>query len=129
MARRKTTGHGAGSRPEKPVLTVTYRGQAAADGMTEFVVRLDAGALRPLLAAWFGGSPGHGLAPVADTESDNVMTVPEAGKLLGLRSGGAYAMARRGEIPGLFNRGRRLYVWRPAFEQGMAELGRGRNRN
>lgn len=57
---------------------------------------------------------------------DDIKTVPEVGALLGLTPGGAYAMARRGELDdaGLFHRGRRKYVWMPTFRQKFPEAKR-----
>jgi hypothetical protein len=105
-----------------------------ADGTQEFVVRVNVAALVAVLGVPHTRGIPHevlsGRAPLMgrDSEFANVMTVPEVAALWGIAASAAYDAAKRGEIPGLFNRGRRLYVWRPAFEQGMAELGNRRDR-
>jgi excisionase family DNA binding protein len=38
------------------------------------------------------------------------VTVPEAARLLGISRGGAYALARRGELPGVIKLGAGRYV-------------------
>ncbi len=45
------------------------------------------------------------------------LTVPEAGRLLGLSRGGAYELARRGELPGVIRLGKRLVVSKAALER------------
>jgi excisionase family DNA binding protein len=52
------------------------------------------------------------------TEKDEkrVLTVPEAGRQLGLSRGASYEAAKRGELPTL-RIGRRLLVPKPAFDR------------
>ena len=51
-----------------------------------------------------------------------VMTVEEAGKVLGLSRGSAYRSVRRGEIPSL-RLGRRLLIPKPALEAMLQDPG------
>lgn len=54
-----------------------------------------------------------------------ILTVPEAGKLMGIGSArSAYRAARRGEIPGVYAVGRRKLVWMPVFRKHFPEAGR-----
>ncbi len=43
------------------------------------------------------------------------MTVPEAGKILGLSAGAAYRAARNEQLPGCVRIGRKFIVIRPVF--------------
>jgi excisionase family DNA binding protein len=52
-----------------------------------------------------------------------ILTVPEAGQLLGLSRVGAYQAARRGEIPTI-RIGRRVLVPRVALDRLLARAGR-----
>jgi hypothetical protein len=94
-----------------------------ADGTQELVVRVNVAALVAVLGVPHTRGIPHevlsGRAPLMgrDSESANVMTVREVAALWGISASAAYDAARRGEIPGLFNRGRRLFVWMPEFRK------------
>lgn len=47
----------------------------------------------------------------------DLLSVPEAGALLGLSARSAYRAAQRGEIPGVARLGRKLVVWMPEFRK------------
>ncbi|WP_210494887.1 helix-turn-helix domain-containing protein [Patulibacter sp. SYSU D01012] len=47
---------------------------------------------------------------------EDVMTVADAAKLLGISTSGAYKLARAGELPGARRLGARWLVFRPALE-------------
>lgn len=57
-----------------------------------------------------------------------VLTVPEAGRLLGIGRNTAYAAARAGDIPTI-RLGKRLVVPRDALQRMLAEAGRGSSRS
>ena len=57
-----------------------------------------------------------------DEDAPKTLSVPEAGKQLGLGKNGAYAAAARGELP-VLRFGSRLRVPVVAFEQMLAEAG------
>lgn len=56
--------------------------------------------------------------------ADDIWTVPQIAQLWGISASAAYDAARRGEIPGLFTRGRRKFVWMPEFRKTFPEAGR-----
>jgi excisionase family DNA binding protein len=57
-----------------------------------------------------------------DHDAQKTLSVPEAGKQLGLGKNGSYAAAARGEIP-VLRFGSRLRVPVVAFEQMLSEAG------
>ena len=57
-----------------------------------------------------------------DQDAQKTISVPEAGKQLGLGKNGAYAAAARGEIP-VLRFGSRLRVPVIAFERMLSEVG------
>jgi excisionase family DNA binding protein len=52
---------------------------------------------------------------VKTTASSLTVSVPEAARLLGISRGGAYELARRGELPGAIRLGGRVVVSRSAL--------------
>ena len=62
----------------------------------------------------------RGLPATYDQDERDVLTVPEAGRRLGLGINGSYAAANRGEIPTL-KFGKKLRVSRRALERMLTE--------
>ena len=62
-----------------------------------------------------------------EMEADcQTMTVPEAARALGLARNTAYALAARGELPGVLRLGRRWVVSRVALQRALIEAGQDR---
>jgi excisionase family DNA binding protein len=58
------------------------------------------------------------------TDSQKTLSVPQAGRLLGLGRDAAYAAARRGELPVLYF-GKLMRVSIPALERMLEQAGEG----
>jgi len=54
---------------------------------------------------------------VKDSTQPLTVDVPTAARLLGISRGGAYELARRGELPGAIRLGQRVVVSRRALER------------
>lgn len=57
------------------------------------------------------------------TVEKQTLSVPEAGRVLGVSRGTAYELVRTGQMPGVLRLGRRLVVSKPALERALAEAG------
>jgi hypothetical protein len=65
--------------------------------------------------------PSRDMKPIMKYPDEECMTlsVPTAGKRLGLSRGASYAAATRGDLPGLIRIGRRLLVSKVALEKAL----------